>query len=74
MGKQSGHLRLKYKACRKTFQLEYTYEAHKPSVIEKIECMAHNGNGIRDTARVLSVNKNTVMSHPREGRLKKRIK
>lgn len=54
MGKQSGHQRMKCKACGKTFQMEYTYEAHKLGVKEKIERMAHNGNGIRDTARVLS--------------------
>jgi transposase-like protein len=62
-GQQSSQQRIKCKNCGKTFQLEYTYEAHKPGVKEKIERMAHNGNGIRDTARVLGINKNTVISY-----------
>ncbi len=56
-GWQSGNQRLKYKAWGKTFQMGYTYEAHKPGIKEKIERMAHNGNGIRDTARMLHMNK-----------------
>ena len=62
-GKQSGRQRVKCKICNKTFQLEYTYEACKSGVTDKIEQMAHNGNGIRDTARLLHINKNTVMTY-----------
>jgi len=70
MGKQSGHQRLKCQVCNRTFQSEYTHEAYKPGVRDKIERMAHNGNGIRDTARVLGINKNTVISHLKKKRVK----
>jgi len=62
-GFQSGHQRVRCKSCKKTFQLGYKYEACKSGVVEKIEEMAHNGNGIRDTARLLKINKNTVLAH-----------
>jgi transposase-like protein len=52
----------KSEACRKTFQLTHRYAACKPGIKEQISAMAMNGSGIRDTARVLSVNMNTVMS------------
>lgn len=70
VGKQSGQQRLKCKNCSKTFQMNYTYEAHKPGIKEKIETMAHNGNGIRDTARVLNINKNTIIRHLKKKRAK----
>ena len=62
-GRQSGKQRVKCKKCNKTFQLAYTYQACKPGVTDKIEQMAHNGNGVRDTARLLKINKNTVVTH-----------
>jgi len=62
-GQQSGHQRLKCKSCGRTFQRSYTYEANKPGVTEKIEQMAHNSNGVRDTARLLKIDKNTVVAH-----------
>jgi len=34
-----------------------------PEVKAQMSQMAMNGNGIRDTARVLKVNRNTVMNH-----------
>lgn len=46
----------------KTFMLEYRYRAYELGVKEKIVDMAINGSGIRDTARVLHINKNTVIS------------
>ena len=48
------------------FQLEYKYEARKPGVADRIEDMAMNGSGTRDTARVLGVDKNTVTRHLRK--------
>ena len=45
----------------KIFQTEYKYNACKPDVKFKILEMAMNGSGIRDTARVLDINKDTVM-------------
>ena len=50
-------------ACSKnTFLLEYSRNGDLPEVKEKIIEMALNGSGIRDTARVLGVSMNTVMS------------
>ena len=62
-GTQNGHQRLKCKSCNRSFQMTYTYEANKPGVTEKIEPMAHNSNGVRDTARLLNISKNTVVAH-----------
>lgn len=50
-------------ACEtKTFMLEYRYRAYQPGIKEQAVEMAINGSGIRDTARVLQINKNTVIS------------
>lgn len=46
----------------KTFMLEYRYRAYEPGIKEQAVEMAINGSGIRDTARVLKINKNTVIS------------
>jgi len=46
----------------KTFMLEYLYRAYEPGIKEKIIDMAINASGVRDTARVLGINKNTVIS------------
>lgn len=45
-----------------TFQLEYRYEGAKPGTEEKIISMAANASGIRDTARVLGISTDKVMS------------
>jgi transposase-like protein len=45
---------------RKTFQLEYTYNAYNPGVKQQIVDMAMNGSGTRDTGRVLGISKDTV--------------
>jgi len=45
-----------------TFMLEYSYKAYDAGVKEKIIDMAINGSGIRDTVRVLGINKNTVIN------------
>ena len=48
--------------------LDYTYKAYEPGIKEKIVNMAINARGVRDTARVLGIDKNTVIST-----LKKRV-
>ena len=48
--------------CKRSFQLEYNKQAYQPGMKEKVIDMALNGSGIRDTARVLKVHMNTVMS------------
>jgi len=45
-----------------TFMLDYIYKAYKPGIKEKIVNMAINASGVRDTARVLGINKNTVIN------------
>ena len=44
-----------------TFMKDYRYKAYEPGVKKQIVDMAINGSGIRDTARVLAINKNTVI-------------
>jgi len=61
-GKQSGHQRCRCQDCKKMFQLSYTNKACEEGTKEKIVLMAHNGSGIRDTARVLSISPNTVIN------------
>lgn len=62
MGKsRSGAQRCRCKSCGKTFQLDYTYEASKPGIKERILQMAINGSGVADTVRVLKVGKSTVL-------------
>ena len=42
--------------------LDYNYKACEYGMTERIVEMAINGSGIRDTARVLKINKNTVIN------------
>jgi transposase-like protein len=48
--------------CRKSFQLTYRYHARKPGVKEQITVQTLNSSGVRDIARNLGINKNTVVS------------
>ncbi len=52
----------------KTFMLEYDYKAYEPGIKEQIIEMAINSSGIRETARVLNINKNTVIRTLKENR------
>jgi insertion element IS1 protein InsB len=45
-----------------SFVLNPTYYGHLPDIKEQIIDMALNGSGVRDTARVLKISPNTVMS------------
>lgn len=57
--------------CRKSFQLSYDYNACNPSIKEQIEILTLNSSGIRDTARVLKINKNTVIDVLRKKKVPK---
>ena len=46
----------------KTFMLKHGYKAYGPGIKGQAVDMAINSSGIRDTARVLKINKNTVIS------------
>jgi transposase-like protein len=51
-----------HKCSRIVFLLKYSRNGDLPEVKQKIIDMALNGSGIRDTARVLGVSINTVLS------------
>lgn len=57
-----GHQRYRCEDCKRTFQLDYNKRAYEPGIKEQVIDMALNGSGIGDTARVLRINMNTVMS------------
>ena len=60
-GKQ--RYRCQDEACsRLTFILNYTNRGYLPSVKRQIVDLALNGSGIRDTARVLHISKDTVLT------------
>ena len=46
----------------KKFMLKYRYRAYEHGIKKQVVEMAINGSGIRDTARVLKINKNTVIT------------
>jgi transposase-like protein len=46
----------------KHFMLNYRYRACQAGIKTQAVEMAINGSGIRDTARVLKINKNTIIS------------
>ena len=61
VGKQkNGTPRCKCKKCQKTFQTEYINKGAHPETKRMIIKMAVNGSGVRDTARVLGISKDTV--------------
>ncbi len=50
-------------ACsHRTFILDYSYRGRLPEVKRAIIDLAVNGSGVRDTARVLRISKDTVLS------------
>ena len=57
----NGNQRFRCSDCKRTFQVDYAYEACKPGMKDKIIDMAMNNAGVRDTARVLKVGCNTVL-------------
>jgi len=48
--------------CKKSFRLDYRYNARKPGMKEKIIEMTLNSSGVRDIERVLKVHRDTVTS------------
>ena len=59
----SGIQRYLCRSCKRSFQLEFVYNANKPGTHERIVDMAMNGSGVRDTGRVLGVSPTTGISH-----------
>ena len=58
----AGYQRFRCLDCKRTFQLEYAYEAYSPGVKDKIIEMAINSSGVRETGRVLNIAYNTVLT------------
>jgi transposase-like protein len=55
-------------ACsRRTFLLDYTNRGYLLSVKRQIIALTLNGSGIRDTARVLGISTDTVLSERKKG-------
>ena len=48
--------------CRRTFQMHYRHKVHEPGTRARILALARNGSGIRDTARVLRISPQPVLS------------
>jgi transposase-like protein len=46
--------------CGRTFIQQYTYRGYLPEVKQHLTEMAMNSSGMRDTARVLKISRNTV--------------
>lgn len=62
-GKRSnGTQRWRCNKCRRSFQLDYLYEANKPGIKDKILEQTLNSSGVRDISRNLGVSKNTVVA------------
>ena len=51
------------KSCKRSFILNYTYNAYKIGVREQIDEMLLNSSGTRDIGRVLKISKDTVTAH-----------
>jgi transposase len=59
---ENGTQRWRCNPCRKSFQLDYRYNARKPGVKEQVPVLTLNSSGVRDISRILNINKNTVIS------------
>ena len=57
---QQRYLCRNQECCRRTLIQEYTNQGYLPRVKQQIIQMAVNGSGMRDTARVLKISRNTV--------------
>ncbi|MDD7805896.1 MAG: IS1-like element transposase [Endozoicomonas sp. (ex Botrylloides leachii)] len=59
----SGHQRYLCRRCKKSFQLEYSYNANQPGTHDRIVDMTMNGSGVRHIGRVLKISPTTVASY-----------
>jgi transposase-like protein len=68
---ENGTQRFLCKSCKKSFQLDYAYNAWRPGVKEQIETQTLNSSGVRDISRNLGISKSTVISELKKKRRKK---
>ena len=59
---ENGTQRYRCKACRGSFQWNYTYRAWQPGIKEQIATQTLNSSGVRDISRNLKISKNTVIA------------
>ena len=59
---ENGTQRYSCKICKKSFQVEYAYNACKPGVKDQIIKQTLNSSGVRDISRNLEISRNTVVS------------
>jgi transposase-like protein len=60
--RENGGQRWRCNTCRKSFQLNYRYDAGKQGIKEQIAELTLNGFGVRDISGILKINKNTEKS------------
>jgi len=65
---ETGLQRFRCNMCKKSFQLDYEYNAWKPGIKEQIEVLTMNSSGVRDISRTLKINKNTVIKELKKKR------
>ena len=68
---ENGTQRYRCKSCKKSFQIDYTYNAWSPGVKEQIEVQTLNSSGVRDISRNLGISKSTVISELKKKRRKR---
>lgn len=68
---ENGTQRFRCNVCKKSFQTDYSYNARKPGIKQKIDDQTLNSSGVRDIARNLGINKNTVIAHLKKRSLNK---
>lgn len=69
----SGHQRSRCNSCRRSFQLNYDYNAYIVGVDEAIESQTLNRSGIRDIGRNLKISKDTVVNRLKKKQSRKLI-
>ena len=68
---ENGTQRYRCKSCKKSFQIDYTYNAWSPGVKEQINVQTLNSSGVRDISRNLGISKSTVISELKKKRRKR---
>ena len=68
--RSNGDQRWRCKKCKKGFQLEYRWNGNRPETGQNIDNQILNSSGVRDTARILKINPNTVVNHLKKKNLR----
>ena len=60
---ENGTQRYRCNTCRRSFQLDYRYNAWKKGIKDQIDTLTLNSSGVRDIGRSLKISANTVVAH-----------